>query len=813
MRHIIVPLSDSLGANFDYLAAVAPQEKRNYGLVIQSEDPDPAFLQEGRENACWKYSVCMTASGAKDALAAVFEQIRSNIDPQGSDSFVVDVVIDAAHAKMAQSVLPMIRRAGQWYRVHVIFLSKRDSDYGSEQASLYTKIRSDAGGKHEDSGLGWTWFSLLSDENRNGAIGEIISGQREVLLPYLFLDDHANDSAHSCFTYATDYQLISFDKIPDIPRVQAIRYACKAIQARESYSEMGLLLMNGDSCPEDEEAQKKILKDHLLKSIDLKPITGQDLIVHKHSPQSDMSTRELLKELLSDNPDLDVRRYDRAVTEEQLMSLSFVAEGVKAWEEYLLDQMRKRTELEKIRNQLNNDSEWFRRISKGFQTGYFKDDPFQMCAATIRGKDGYGSEAVKNAENDLERINQQLREGIFQACLRLLVLQSHQTYQKADAMIREREEAVKEALASVAEWEETERMIPDWCDWIQGKLMGISQAVPLYTEEAREPRQLLTNYAQTLLDHLRGQISVEDGIAEMASTENTNALMRRIKETKTPYQLVNAALGGSASMMKEEEWYVCDRLHPTYDAEKVKAVQNQIVILITSFYLRIAGDTAPDPEKEELTETMFRNQVHVKMNVINKATNAVVRPEPEKETDRAGRNRPENPERETLRFSWEHPEADSVRIDFFLYGTTSALYTVTKDKPSFGGNFVISPPPSLPSGARIEIEIRFLRAGHEIGKYPNIIHYETAKVRYAAEEEEYPVKTGLFKKTWYHRLRIRDASGLDGKVGVRNAVSNCLCSNITWYQDGADCVSEPLPEGGAWGLANRPDSAYVFLFD
>ena len=233
MKHIIVPLADSLGEKYNYLAAVPVAEKHFFGMVLPSEDPQPALIQEGGEDSCWMYSVCMSDHNAPEAFRAVFEALRSNIDPYGGDSFTVDVVVDAAHAALAEKTLAAIRKAGQWYLVHIIFLSERNSPYGEQQSSFFTKIHNDSSGRFEDSGLGWTWFTMLSDENRNGATGESIRKQREELLPFILCEDHHNEKPHSCFTYAVNYQLIQEQRIPEIPRIQTIRFACRALQAHE----------------------------------------------------------------------------------------------------------------------------------------------------------------------------------------------------------------------------------------------------------------------------------------------------------------------------------------------------------------------------------------------------------------------------------------------------------------------------------------------------------------------------------------------------------------------------------------------------
>ena len=810
MKHIIIPLSDSLGAGYDYLAAVPSSEKKQYGFILPSENPKPALVQKGNDDVCWKYTACMTDSSAKEILRAVVEQLRADIDPLGGDSFTVDVIVDASHAETAEKVLPELRKAGQWYRIHVIFLSEKNSDYGKEQASFFTKIRNDASGKHDDSGLGWTWFTMLADENSNGAQSAAIRKQREELLPFLLRDEHLNDTVHSCYTYAVSYKVIRFDQIPEIPRIQTTRFVCEAIQAREVFNELGLLLMNGDVCPDRPDQQMSILKKNLLGCVDLREITGQDLLIRKQDPQADLQTRDALDKLLRDNPDRDARRYDRAVTEEQLRGLPAVQKAVEAWEEYVLSQAGKHTDLVKIRNQFTNESDWMTSISKDFQSGYYHDDPVQMCTSTLRGKDGFENQASDSAKNDLERTNQQLRNAFFQACLRLLVFQARHTYTKIDGIIQSRRTAVQEMLRSAEGYEDTERMTRNWCEKIRGKLTETAAAIPLYTESADDPKQLLEKYAATLMDHIRNQVQISDGYDEMSSPENADSLMRTIRETTTPYQLVNPALTGSASRKREEKWYVCDQLRPTYERERIQQTGKQIVLYSISYYLYPAADTAPDPERGDYTDILFRSTPFIWTNIQNRSGAQAEKPE-QKERQDSGEEDDETGKGDSaLRFNWEYPEADMVNIRYYLFGSTEPELSVRKSKPDFSGRFVVQPPASLPSGARIVIEIGFLKGGHEIGRYSRTIHYETEKVRLTAEEETYPVKAGLFKKTWYHRLRIRNASGLTGKLAIRNAMSGCICYDVIWNQDGRDSVSGPLPEGGAWCLANRPDSPYVY---
>ena len=130
-----------------------------------------------------------------------------------------------------------------------------------------------------------------------------------------------------------------------------------------------------------------------------------------------------------------------------------------------------------------------------------------------------------------------------------------------------------------------------------------------------------------------------------------------------------------------------------------------------------------------------------------------------------------------------------VSIRYYLYGENTPLAEVKKGKADFGGYFVIQPPANLPSGARFRAEIGFLRAGNEIGRLSREIFFETEKRKLTAGDEEYSVKTGFLRKTWYHRLRVQNASDLSGKVGVQNRFTGCVCYDISWFEDGGDCVS------------------------
>lgn len=812
MKHIIIPLSDVLGTEDNYLAAVPAAEKQYYGMVLPSDDPTPALIREAGTDFCWQYSACMSENCTVGALKAVFEQLRTDIDPLGGESFTLDLIVDAAHAKAAEKLLPLIKKAGQWYRIHIVFLSSRNSKYGKEQAAFLTKIWNDVEGMREDSGLGWTWFTMLADENRNGAGGETIRKQRKVLLPFLLLDDHANERAHTCYTYAATYQDIHFDQIKDIPRVQSIKYACGALQAREVYNERGILLMNGDSCPEGIEAQRNVLKGNLLKTTDLRGITGPDLLIQKHDPQADFPVRSLLEQLLRDNPEMDARLYDRAISEEQLQALPYVAKAVKAWDSYVIEQATKHTDLARIHDQLTNDSEWMGRISKDFQNDYFQNDPLQLCTSVLQGKLGYDSEAANSATNDLERVNQQLENAVFQACLRLMVLRLRHTCARLEAIMEDRSMAVKEMMRSVEGDEGTEKLIQNWCDDIWGKLTEISNNVPLYTVTAENSKSLIEKYAATLLDHLKHQIDVADGYAEMASSENTNRLMQTIELNTTPYQLINPALGNTCQE-KGQKWYVYNKLQPTYAPDRTELTERQIVLLLTSFRFNPAGETAPDPETESYEDSLFLPEFELNLGIRRPVVSKQIKNESGTEYSEPQEMATREPEKYSMKFDWEYPDAETVCIRYFLFGQAEPIKEIQKDKLSFGGFFVVKPIPSLPSGARIDVEIRFLKLGHQVGKYSKPIQFETEKVQIQAEEETYVVKTGLFKKAWYHRFRVRGVSGLTGRICIQNAVSGCKCMQISWMQDGPDSVSEPIPEGGAWRLMNRPDSPYVYQLD
>lgn len=813
MRYIIIPLCAQAGDEF--LTAFSVKEKEQTGMVIPSDDPEPRGLQQGKDGVCWIYQACFTRTDSLHVIEAVLNRLRADIDPSGEESFTVDLIVDAAHAKQAGSVLALLSQAGQWYRTHVIFLSECDSDYGKDQSDFYIRIRNDAGGVEAESGLGWSWFTLLADENSNGVTGDIIRNQRKRLLPFVIRADHSKDYNHSCYTYAVTSEEIDFDQISEIPRVLALKYACDTIQDHEVFEEFSLLLMNGDVCPADMEAQAKAFKTNLMPHTGIRPITVPDLLIQKHDPQGDFQTRELMNLLLTDNPDYDARRYDQAETEEQLLALPWVTQGADAWESYVLEQTVRHTDIERIRDQLTNDSEWARRIRHEYTNLYYKMDPLSSCTSRISGKKGYNSEAGSDATDDLYRVNEGLNNAVFQAILRLIFFRMHHVLTEIDQIIESRKAAVDSITKSLQKYDTTRNMTPKWCASIMQQLSAISSSVTMNLSAEEEPRRLITEYAESLLDHLKGQLDTKEGYLEMAASENVDALMQKIRNTTTPYPLVNPRFSGGSCIKKDENWFMFERMHQELGNPSVLPTELPIVACVSCYYLYPAADTAPNPEREDLTRIMFGKKINVNIPWANeKKEKARDIQQEHVQWYASGSNKDRSCSPDSLAFQWEYEQADAVNIRYMSIDH-KVIEEIRRDKQSFGGKFEIIPPASLPSGMRINIEVLFLRSGHEIGKCSKTFYYETAKQRLEITTEYMDLKGGLFKKIRSRRFRAfnADSERLRGFVCVRNEISGCICKHISWEQDGKDCISEALPEDGAWSVINRPDSPYVYQLD
>lgn len=812
MKHIILPVSDSLGREYDYLAAYPKEERNKVGIIFHAVNSQPRIIQRGNGNECWKYEACLTGPQASDDLRTIFETHRASVDPEGNDRITADVIFDAANIDKAESILNSIHNAVSWISIHVIFLSEHYSSYGKAQSEFFTAIRNDASGKNSASNLKWTWFTLLADENSNGVISDLIRQQRAILLPLLFRDDHINDISHTCYTYAVRYRRMHFEKIPSIPQIQALRHACTMMQASDAFNEYAILLMNNDIGIDDSRSQTEILQNHLLEAAGFRPISGLDLLINKHDPKADCTTQELLKKVLEDNPDYDAREYDNAETEEQLTSLPLVKKAVETWENYVIEYAQMHTGLDRLRNQLTNNSEWAKRISQDFQANYMKHDPLNMCALTLKGKDGYDNTALSKAESELTGINQQLRDAVFQACLRLLVLKLHQTCKRVENIIRIREKAVEDILNTLNETKDAEEMTSNWCDTIQTKLKDASVKIPLHIEPNKNPKETIEDYANLLLDYIQNQINDQDGYSEIASPDHVNKMMKTIQDTTTPLPLVSPQLTGGGCLKKDELWFISNLLHPTWDTEHTQSIESPLILNLARFYLYPAADTSPDPAKEDYTHTLFRGPIAKPLLGPEEETDTT---EQMKQTNTFDYEHADKPTMNTnsLEFKWEYDQADSVRINFYLFGEQKVFKSIQKTKPDFGGNYIVRPMSDLPSGARFEIEVVFIQKGHEIGKYQKKLSYETKREYLRADQEEVKIKYGLIKSETYTRLRIRDKHDLSGRVGIRNAESGCLCSDITWISDGRDSVSEPLPANGCWYLANLPKSPFVYQLD
>ena len=813
MKHIIIPLCGSPIREMDFLAGLCAEEKQHYGIVFPCAEEQTIGVQRGEPGKCWIYRAPVSGPKSEDCLRQCFDELHSKIDPQGTEQFVLDVIVDAAHAKAAMEMIPGIKRAGTWCTLHIIFLADTYSDFAEDQARLYAQIRSDAGGEQNRSDLNWNWVTLLEDVNGSNITGERPRKQREQLLPFILQYDHTGDPAKSCYTYTISSRDVRFDRIREVPGRQATRYACKLIQAGEAYNEMAILLMNGEACPGDINEQRKTLQRNMLQKVQIKQITGPDLLIHKHDPKADAQTRDLLRPLLQDNPELDARLYDSAESEDQLKQLPFVPEAVAAWEDYVLSSARRHTGLNHLRDQLKADSDWAHKLGQDFPAGYYHEDPLQACTSSFKGKDGYGPNAGSAASGDLVRINGQLHNAVFQACLRLIRLRMHLLYARVNEIVEARNRAVKETLDGLTAGEDIERMTPNWCGTIQGHLDEIAATIPMQLEGSGEPQDLIDGYARMLLERLEHQIDYDEGANELASPERINKLMQEMVNQEVASPLVSPPLTGAACREKERRWYLYKDLRVDAGDRTLLQTELPAVLRVISYYLYPAAETAPDPAKEDLTDLLFRKKMNgIQWQDSGTFENDHQEPASAMDTDHQPPER-DIPTEDSLRFFWVQTRSTEVEIQYRLAGTSELLLKETRSKASFGGTFEITPPASLPSGARIEVTILFIvPGGHPIGRYSRILRFETAKQSLYAEPETYTEGGWLRKKT-YNRLRVRDAVDLNGKLGIRNAVTGCVCNRISWMQDGPDSVSEPLPEEGAWALSNRSDSPYVFQLD
>ncbi len=815
MRYIIVPLCEKPGDVEEMLTAFPAEEKEKTGIVIPSSDPDPKGLQQGINGVCWKYQACFTDSQSADIVGALLNQLRSDIDPSGNESFTVNLIVDAAHAQMGEAVLSLLSQAGKWYRIHVIFLSACDSSFGREQSEFYQKIRSDAGGIERNSGLGWFWFTLLADENKNGLTGEMVLSQRKELLPYVLHADHSSDRPHTCYTYAISSEKINFDQIPEIPGVLALKYACETLQARDIYQELAILLMNGDVCPAETDAQAETFKRNLLQHTGFKPITESDLLVQKHDPLGDYQTRELMDLLLADNPDYDTRKYDQAITEKQLNTIPWVVSAVSAWERYVLDQTVRHTDVSRIRNQLTNESDWSEKMKNGYVRSYYRIDPLSVCTSRISGKKGFSSEAANEARDDLARVNEGLKNAVFQAALRLIAFRLHHTMEALDQMTEARNRAVEVIRKETLCFDTAIQMMPGWCRSITKQFSAIASSVPMNLEENSDPLQMIRDYAQLLLNQLKGQADPSDGYLEMAASDNVTALKRKIQNSAEPCPLANPRFSGGSCIRKDTVWYMYEKMYRELGAEDVLPTESPVIACVTSFYLYPAAETAPDPDKEDFTKVLFRKKINLNIQWENPAG---------KQENKQWKD-PENIHSDVsvqkpaassgpMCFQWEYDQADAVNIRYMTIDN-ELIEEVKRNKQSFGGKFEIVPVRTLPSGVRMNIEILFLRYDHEIGRYSRTFYYETAKQRLEISVEYTDLKAGMFKKIRCRRFRAHnaDAERLQGCVCVRNEMSGCICKHIVWQQDRRDCISGVLPEDGSWSVINRPDSPYVYQLE
>ena len=239
-------------------------------------------------------------------------------------------------------------------------------------------------------------------------------------------------------------------------------------------------------------------------------------------------------------------------------------------------------------------------------------------------------------------------------------------------------------------------------------------------------------------------------------------------------------------------------------------IEKPLLLNLTRYYLYPAADTAPDPDKENYTNSLFQLPI---VELEKKFAIKEKKPDSAREQESEKKEELSRFSTTSRKFDWIYDEADTVSIRYYLFGKKTPLKTLQMEKQKFGGNFEVPLIDTLPSGARIEIAVGFQKYGHDIGSLPRSIYVETNRVKLISELETCKVKAGLFSFRSYCRLRVHVQEDLTGKVGVRNAESGCICSGIVWTRDGHDFVTEYLPVDGIWVLTNLPKSPYIYEFE
>ena len=807
MKHIIIPLCGCDWDDFDYLAGMPAEEMSQVGMIRQGDRTtiDPPGGKGA--NGCWTAHLDI---GQTDQVCDALTQLRSRIDPVGHEKFMVDVIVDAAHTQQATEFLRRLDRIRNHFSIHIVFLYAHRSEYAEPQSRFYTLLRGDISGLSEaGSGMCWNYLTLLPDENRNDITGEQICLQRDTLLPYLLRDSHNGAHDHECNAYAADMRRIRYDLIGEIPHVQAIRYTCEKLLRGNKDEANAVLLMAAGRTLNDAAEQRKTFKENLLRHAGQYLIRPEDLLIHKHDPEAVVSTRSLLEALLRDNPDRDARVYDET-NGEALARLPQVRSAVEAWENDIVHYAREHANIDHLLDELQLDSEWAAKIDQNGELagGYYPQNPLTFCTSVTNARQGYHQAAGDALDSEVAQINENLKEAIYQACLRLIRIRLHGVYVQVEQILRKRREAAEQALKALAPYEYTESLTGNWCETINGLLPKLAGAVEFRLSDG-EPAQLIESYARTLSDQLKSKVNPEAGRREMAGKDNANRIVQDILNNSEPVPLINGGFTGDSISEAGREWFVNDLLNPDqalFGDQPVTRTRCDHVLRLTRYNIYPDNELAPRPGREgNYSDTLFQREQFVWDST------AAAQPEPEPAAEPL--QTPGHPDVDSsMHFFWKYPEANSVVFSYRVAGEQEIITKIKKSDLEIGGDFRIPLPAELPSGAMIEVEIVFQRLGEEIGRLRPYTFENKTKVL-PFETEQYETGVLFFKKS-YTRLRVREGRGetIRGRVAVMNPVSGCICRQITWQPEGDDDISEPLPEFATWCLANNPDNPFTYVF-
>ena len=705
--------------------------------------------------------------------------------------FQLDAVVDAGGSAEVMQILGAVRKAaaqlGLTMLIRILFLGDiRSSRYEDEQ-KFYNEIKAGIGGRETDPGnpdepIQWNCTYMLLAQNPEQ------KRLRERLLPYLIQMD-CGIALHEVKTCGGLISELNISSIETVPRELATRVICSLLTVNDLTNPLPVVLLGkGNTVPKDGQEKLKMLQQALDDVFPVRAPSAMDLLVQKGGPGGEASSGELARRFFRDNPLSDPEKYEKADVH-QLEEMPPVADAVAEWEERIAQKTCEYAGIRKIAEMLRPESEFDNLLCS------FRNNTYQTGERVITDKDGYTDAASSKLESVASNLGTKLREAVFEARIRLFRARMPVLRRRLEETEQKREKAVQNALSELRN-EGVTSLTENWCRKLNNKLNSETRRVGLPGEE-EEPAEWIRKQVDELLTKIRDP-ELDEGRSELA--RSGDKLMNTMKE-EAGQKLTSISLSNTVDTQLPPHWIVYKQIPSAYTEWKT---EEPVIIRLDEWYMDLRRFDMMDTE-------LFQRELVPPVREIQEREETV--PAEKAYEEKKEETRPLKKEKKelkiydgTLRWIWKKMDWSSARVEIYedrgngadrsrLRYSCQVSYR-PNDKYEIGGL------EKLPSGSPLYIRVVYQDRGKDVADTAEEIRMQAPKT--TLEVRTLTVKEGpLLRKRPYARLKINANGAFSTDHIVVASPTGCV-HTASWEQSADGWISELLPDGETWYLANRP---------